>query len=156
MHSTTATIRQSYIELRGINLGTGFVKDAGMVPGQKYPMVIDGVEDRQRVGVCLDTCHTVSAGYDLITPEGYEKALAEFDAVVGFSYLKGVHLNDDKKALASRVDRHASLGEGTLGLDVFRRIMNDPRFDGMPLILETPDSDRWAEEIRMLKGMIES
>ena len=82
--------------------------------------------------------------------------MADFDAVVGFSFLKGVHLNDDKKALASRVDRHASLGEGTLGLDVFRRIMNDPRFDGMPLILETPDSDRWAEEIRMLKGMIES
>ncbi|WP_319521230.1 deoxyribonuclease IV [uncultured Desulfosarcina sp.] len=132
---------------QGTNMGHRF---------EHLAAIIDGVEDKSRVGVCLDTCHTVSAGYDLITPKGYEKALAEFDAVVGFSYLKGVHLNDDKKALASRVDRHASLGEGTLGLDVFHRIMNDPRFDGMPLILETPDSDRWAEEIRMLKGMIES
>ncbi|BBO75052.1 putative endonuclease 4 [Desulfosarcina widdelii] len=132
---------------QGTNMGHRF---------EHLAAIIDRVEDKQRVGVCLDTCHTVSAGYDLITPAGYEQALAEFDAVVGFSYLKGVHLNDDKKALASRVDRHASLGEGTLGLDVFRRIMNDPRFDGMPLILETPDSDRWAEEIRMLKRMIES
>jgi len=130
---------------QGTNMGHRF---------EHLAAIIDGVEDKSRVGVCLDTCHTVSAGYDLITPEGYEKTLAEFDSVVGFSYLKGVHLNDDKKALASRVDRHASLGEGTLGLDVFRRIMNDPRFDGMPLILETPDSDHWAEEIRMLKGMI--
>lgn len=132
---------------QGTNMGHRF---------EHLAAIIDGVEDKQRVGVCLDTCHTVSAGYDLITAGGYAKALAEFDTVVGFSYLKGVHLNDDKKALASRVDRHASLGEGSLGLDVFRRIMNDPRFDGMPLILETPDSDRWAEEIRMLKGMIES
>ena len=132
---------------QGTNMGHRF---------EHLAAIIDGVDDKSRVGVCLDTCHTVSAGYDLITPEGYDEALAEFDAVVGFSYLKGVHLNDDKKALASRVDRHASLGEGTLGLGVFRRIMNDPRFDGMPLILETPDSDRWAEEIRMLKGMIES
>lgn len=132
---------------QGTNMGHRF---------EHLAAIIDGVEDKQRVGVCLDTCHTVSAGYDLITAKGYEKALAEFEAVVGFFFLKGVHLNDDKKALASRVDRHASLGEGTLGLDVFRRIMNDPRFDGMPLILETPDSNRWAEEIRMLKGMIES
>jgi deoxyribonuclease IV len=131
---------------QGTNMGHRF---------EHLAAIIDGVEDKKRVGVCLDTCHTVSAGYDLITEKGYEKALADFDAVVGFSFLKGVHLNDDKKALASRVDRHASLGEGTLGLGVFRRIMNDPRFDGMPLILETPDSDRWAEEIRMLKGMIE-
>jgi len=132
---------------QGTNMGHRF---------EHLAAIIEGVEDKSRVGVCLDTCHTVSAGYDLITAEGYEKALAEFDAVVGFSFLKGVHLNDDKKALASRVDRHASLGEGTLGLDVFRRIMNDPRFDGMPLILETPNSDRWAEEIRMLKEMVAS
>jgi len=132
---------------QGTNMGHRF---------EHLAAIIEGVEDKSRVGVCLDTCHTVSAGYDLITAEGYEKALAEFDAVVGFSFLKGVHLNDDKKALASRVDRHASLGEGTLGLDVFRRIMNDPRFDGMPLILETPNSERWAEEIRMLKEMVAS
>jgi deoxyribonuclease-4 len=115
--------------------------------------IIAGVDEKSRVGVCLDTCHTVSAGYDLISAKGYEKSLAEFDAVVGFAYLKGLYLNDGKKALGSRVDRHESLGDGTLGLDVFRRIMRDPRFDRMPLILETPDDDRWAEEIRMLKEM---
>ena len=130
---------------QGTNMGHRF---------EHLAAIIDGVEDKTRVGVCLDTCHTVSAGYDLISPAGYEKTLAEFDAVVGLSYLKGLHLNDDKKALASRVDRHASLGEGTLGLEPFRRIMNDPRFDGMPLILETPDDSRWPEEIRMLKGMV--
>ena len=129
---------------QGTNLGHRF---------EHLAAIIDGVTDKSRVGVCLDTCHTVSAGYDLITPEGYEQSLAEFDAVVGFAYLKGMHLNDDKKVLASRVDRHASLGEGTLGLEPFRMIMNDPRFDGMPLILETPDDSRWAEEIRMLKEM---
>ena len=130
---------------QGTNLGYRF---------EHLAAIIDAVEDKSRVGVCLDTCHTVSAGYDLISPEGYAQTLTEFDAVVGLSYLKGLHLNDDKKALASRVDRHASLGEGTLGLEPFRRIMNDARFDGMPLILETPDDSRWAEEIRMLKGMV--
>jgi len=130
---------------QGTNLGYRF---------EHLAAIIEGVADKTRVGVCLDTCHTVSAGYDLITPDGYERTLAEFDAVVGLVYLKGMHLNDDKKDLASRVDRHASLGEGTLGLAPFRRIMNDPRFDGLPLILETPDDSRWAAEIRMLKGMI--
>lgn len=129
---------------QGTNLGHRF---------EHLAAIIAGVEDQTRVGVCLDTCHTVSAGYDLITSAGYELTLAEFDAAVGLSYLKGMHLNDDKKALASRVDRHASLGEGTLGLEPFRRMMNDPRFDGMPLILETPDDSRWADEIRMLKEM---
>jgi len=116
--------------------------------------IIAGVADPSRVGVCRDTGHTVSAGYDLTTPEGYAQTLATFDAVVGFTHLKGLHLNDGKKALGSHVDRHASLGEGTLGLETFRRIMRDPRFDAMPLILETPDETRWAEEIRLLKGMI--
>jgi len=130
---------------QGTNMGHRF---------EHLAAIIDGVKDKARVGVCLDTCHTVSAGYDLITSVGYERTLAEFDAVVGFAYLKGLHLNDDKKALASRVDRHASLGEGTLGLEPFQRIMADPRFDGMPLILETPDDGRWPEEIRMLQGMV--
>ena len=116
--------------------------------------IIDGVADKTRVGVCLDTCHTFSAGYDLVTREGYLETLARFDDIVGFGYLKGMHLNDGKKALGSRVDRHASLGEGTLGLDAFRMIMEDPRFDNIPLILETPDDSRWAEEIRLLKGMM--
>ena len=131
---------------QGTNLGHRF---------EHLAAIIAGVEDRSRVGVCLDTCHTFSAGYDLVTPDGYEETLARFDAVVGFSFLRGLHLNDGKKTMGSRVDRHESLGKGTLGLAAFRMIMNDPRFDNIPLILETPDDSRWAEEIRMLKGMIE-
>jgi deoxyribonuclease-4 len=130
---------------QGTNMGHRF---------EHLAAIIDGVEDKNRVGVCLDTCHTFSAGYDLVTPKGYEKTLAHFDAVVGFSFLKGLHLNDGKKTMGSRVDRHESLGRGTLGLDAFRMIMNDRRFDGIPMILETPDDSLWAEEIRMLKGMI--
>jgi deoxyribonuclease IV len=129
---------------QGTNMGHRF---------EHLAAIIDGVEDKTRVGVCLDTCHTFSAGYDLVTPEGYEETLAHFDAVVGFSFLKGLHLNDGKKTLGSRVDRHERLGQGTLGLETFRMIMNDPRFEEIPMILETPDENRWAEEIRMLKEM---
>lgn len=130
---------------QGTNMGHRF---------EHLAAIIAGVDDQSRVGVCLDTCHTFSAGYDLVTPKGYEDTLAHFDAVVGFSFLRGLHLNDGKKIMGSRVDRHESLGRGTLGLDAFRMIMNDCRFDGIPMILETPDDSRWAEEIRMLKGMI--
>ena len=129
---------------QGTNMGHRF---------EHLAAIIAGVEDKTRVGVCLDTCHTFSAGYDLVTPDGYEETLARFDKVVGFSFLKGLHLNDGKKAMGSRVDRHESLGKGTLGLEAFRMIMNDPRFDSIPLILETPDDARWAEEIRMLMEM---
>jgi len=142
-HGVTAVIENTAGQ--GTNLGYRF---------EQLAAVIEGVEDQSRVGVCLDTCHSFSAGYDLVTPEGYEKTLARFDAVVGFSYLKGLHLNDGKRAIGSRVDRHESLGKGTLGLEVFRMIMNDPRFDGIPMILETPDDSLWAEEIRMLKERV--
>lgn len=112
--------------------------------------IIDQVEDKSRVGVCLDTCHLFAAGYDLTSDAAYAGFMAEFDAVVGFDYLKGLHLNDAKKVLASRVDRHASIGDGYLGMDSFRRLMSDPRLDKLPMILETPDDGRWAEEIRTL------
>ncbi len=112
--------------------------------------IIDQVEDQSRVGVCLDTCHAYSAGYDLLTTEACERTFAEFDRTVGFRYLRGMHLNDDLKAHGSRVDRHAPLGEGTLGWPVFEYIAADPRFDGLPLILETPDEARWPEEIAQL------
>ena len=115
--------------------------------------IIDQVEDKSRVGVCLDTCHTFTAGYDLKTEEGYQKTLATFDDVVGFNYLKGMHLNDSKKDLASRVDRHANIGQGFMGLDTFRFIMADPRLEEIPLILETPDETRWAHEIELLYEM---
>lgn len=115
--------------------------------------IIDGVEDKSRVGVCIDTAHAYSAGYDIKTREGFESVFQEFDNVVGFEFLKGMHLNDSKKEHGSRVDRHDNLGKGTLGFDVFEFIMNDERFNGIPLILETPDMDMWAEEIKLLKNM---
>ncbi len=118
--------------------------------------IIDQVEDKSRVGVCLDTCHTFAAGYDIKSEAGYAATMDAFESIVGFSYLKGMHLNDSKKDSASRVDRHASIGKGTLGLAVFRRILRDDRFDGIPLILETPDESLWAEEIKLLKGFAES
>jgi deoxyribonuclease-4 len=113
--------------------------------------IIERVERKDRVGVCLDTCHTFTAGYDLRTRADCERTFAEFDAVVGFRYLRGMHLNDAKPGLGSRVDRHQSLGRGTIGLEVFRYIMADPRFDDMPLILETIDPDIWPQEIAMLR-----
>ncbi len=130
---------------QGSNLGFAF---------EQIRYIIDHVEDKNRVGVCIDTCHAYSAGYDIKTEEGYRKTFEQFDEVIGFSFLKGMHLNDTKKELGSHVDRHHSLGKGLLGLDVFRRIMNDPRFDDLPLILETPDDSLWAEEIRLLYSFI--
>ncbi len=121
---------------------------------EQLRQIIDQVEDKSRVGVCIDTCHAYSAGYDIKSREGFERVFAEFDRLVGFSFLKGMHLNDTKKALGTRVDRHDSLGEGLLGLEPFSFIMNDPRFDGIPLILETPDESRWPAEIRLLKEMV--
>jgi deoxyribonuclease IV len=132
---------------QGTNLGHRF---------EHLKFIIDLVEDQSRVGVCLDTCHSFTAGYDLKTEEGYRQTFEEFDRIVGFIYLRGMHLNDSKKEHASRVDRHDSLGKGYLGEDVFMRIMNDPRFDNMPLILETPDESLWAGEIRWLYSMIDA
>jgi len=116
--------------------------------------IIDLVDDKSRVGVCLDTCHTYAAGYDIKTEEGYERTFREFDRIIGLSFLKGFHLNDARKGLASRVDRHESIGKGDLGEEVFIRIMNDPRFNNMPIILETPDEDIWTEEIAWLYRVI--
>ncbi|MCM1429280.1 MAG: deoxyribonuclease IV [Clostridium sp.] len=131
---------------QGSNLGFDFAHLAH---------IISKVEDKERVGVCIDTCHAYSAGYDLATEEGYHNTWKEFDSVVGSDYLRAIHLNDDLKALGSRVDRHASIGQGTLGEDFFRRFVNDPRFDNMPIILETPNPDLWPEEISMLYSMID-
>lgn len=129
---------------QGSNLGFSFYQ---------LKKIIDQVDDKNRVGVCIDTCHVYSAGYDIKSKAGFEKVFQEFDEVVGFQYLKGMHLNDSKKNLGSRVDRHDSLGAGTLGLEVFECIMNDSRFDGIPLILETPNDELWADEIELLKNM---
>ncbi|HNW72389.1 MAG: deoxyribonuclease IV [Bacteroidales bacterium] len=126
---------------QGSNLGYKF---------EHLRYIIDRVEDKSRVGVCIDTCHSFAAGYDLSTPDGFTATFREFDRIIGFQYLKGMHLNDAKKGLNSRVDRHDSLGKGTLGMEVFKLLMHDPRFDDMPLILETPDESIWKEEIKLL------
>ena len=118
--------------------------------------IIRLVQDKSRVGVCLDTCHTYTAGYNIKTEKGYEATLKEFETIVGLSHLKGLHLNDSKKELGTHVDRHESLKKGVMGEGVFRRIMNDPRFDNMPLILETPDDSLWEEEIRWLYQLVSS
>ncbi len=118
--------------------------------------IIDKVEDKSRVGVCLDTCHTYTAGYDIKTEAGYKRTFDEFDSIVGFQYLKGMHLNDSKKELGTRVDRHHSIGQGFIGEPLFKRIMNDARFDDIPLILETPDDSLWAQEIALLYSFVEA
>ncbi|MGA9750421.1 MAG: deoxyribonuclease IV [Acidobacteriota bacterium] len=119
---------------------------------EEIAAIIERVEDRSRVGVCLDTCHLFAAGYDLRSREAYEATFSAFDRVVGLRYLRGMHLNDSKSALGSRVDRHHSLGEGELGFESFRLIMNDLRTDGIPLILETIDESLWGREIALLYG----
>ena len=130
---------------QGSNLGYRF---------EHLAYIIDKVEDKSRVAVCIDTCHTYTSGYDIATKEGFDKTFELFDSLIGFNYLKGMHINDSKKELATRVDRHHSLGKGFMGIDVFKRIMTDSRFDEIPLILETPDDTIWADEIKMLKSFI--
>ena len=128
---------------QGSNLGYRF---------EHLASIIEQVEDKTRVGVCIDTCHAFAAGYDLRTARACDEVFDIFDQVVGFTYLRGMHLNDSKKPLGSRVDRHHSLGEGEIGIEAFRYIMQDARFDNMPLILETIDPSIWAEEINILRG----
>lgn len=115
--------------------------------------IIEKVKNKSRVGVCIDTCHAYTSGYDLRTEETFAKTFEQFNKLIGFQYLKGMHLNDSKKDLATRVDRHDSIGEGFIGLDAFRFIMNDNRFNNIPLILETPNSEIWADEVKLLYSL---
>ena len=148
---------------QGSNLGFRF---------EQIAEIINQVEDKSRVGVCIDTCHAFAAGYDLrantsadtvdaspvlfaeTSEEGFDSVFAEFDKVIGFRYLRAMHLNDAKKPCGSRVDRPEPLGEGFIGWGCFRKIMTDSRFEGIPLILETPDPDRWPDEISRLRSFI--
>jgi deoxyribonuclease-4 len=114
--------------------------------------IIDQVEDKSRIGFCIDTCHTFASGYDLRTTEACDIFFKKADDIIGLNYLKGFHLNDAKSTFESRVDRHDSLGEGNIGITPFKYILSDSRFNNIPLVLETPNSDIWAEEIMMLKG----
>ena len=129
---------------QGTNLGWKF---------EHIARIIAGIDDKSRVGVCIDTCHTLAAGYDISTEMGYNFCFDEFERLVGFKYLRAIHLNDSKKGTGSHVDRHESLGLGMMGKEFFSRFMHDPRFDNMPIILETPDPTRWAEEIRWLRSL---
>lgn len=127
---------------QGTNLGHTF---------EQIAEIIDQVEDKDRVGVCIDTCHSFAAGYDLSNAQGFNSAFNHFEKIIGFKYLKGMHLNDAKKGLNSRVDRHDSLGKGELGEETFKLLMSDSRFDNIPMILETPDFEIWSQEIAQLK-----
>lgn len=126
---------------QGSNIGYSF---------EQLGRLVELTENKKRVGVCIDTCHAFAAGYDIRSREAYDHTMAHFDEVVGRSYLRGMHLNDAKSELGSRVDRHAPLGDGNIGIEAFRFLMEDPRLDDIPLILETPEPDRWAQEIKTL------
>lgn len=126
---------------QGSNVGNKF---------EEIRYIIDRIDDKSRVGVCIDTCHTYSAGYDIVGD--YDGVFSEFDSVIGLEYLRAIHLNDTKKPLSSRVDRHETLGDGFLGIDFFKKLMKDTRFDNIPIILETPDESKWAEEIALLRS----
>ena len=128
---------------QGSNLGYKF---------EHLAYIIDKVNDKERIGVCIDTAHIFAAGYDIRTKEAYEETMKKFDEIVGFKYLKGMHINDSKAKFASRVDRHHSLGKGEIGLDAFKFIMQDRRINNIPLILETIEPDIWEEEIKLLRS----
>ena len=130
---------------QGSNLGYKF---------EHLAHIIDKIEDKSRIGVCVDTCHTHSAGYDLASEEGYEATWREFDEIIGAGYLRAMHINDNKRHLGSRIDRHEEIGKGSLGEEFFIRLVNDPRFDNMPIILETPNEENWANEIAWLYSQI--
>lgn len=129
---------------QGTNLGYKF---------EHLAYIIDRVENFDRIGVCLDTCHLFTAGYDISTDDGFMETMSLFDRLVGFDYLRGMHLNDSKSDCNSHVDRHESIGLGKIGQRAFELIMNDDRFDNIPLILETPNHDLWEEEISELYRM---
>ena len=130
---------------QGSNLGYSF---------EQIARIIELIEDTSRVGVCIDTCHSFAAGYDLKSEEGYEQTMSAFERIIGFRFLHGVHLNDSKSVLGGHLDRHNSIGKGELGLEPFRRLMNDSRFDDIPMVLETIDEALWPEEIKLLYSFV--
>ena len=132
---------------QGTNLGHTF---------EQIKFIIDHVEDKSRVGVCIDTCHAYASGYDVRSKDGFKAVFKKFEEIVGFKYLKGMHLNDSKKDFGSRVDRHENIGTGLLGEESFAILMNDSRFDNIPMVLETPEESLWEAEIKMLYSLIES
>lgn len=130
---------------QGSNLGWRF---------EHLAEIIEQVEDKSRVGVCIDTCHTFAAGYDLRSEAATEATFTEFDQIVGMPFLRGMHLNDSKGKLGSHLDRHHSLGEGEIGWDCFRYLMQSSGFDNIPLVLETINPDIWQQEIMTLRSFM--
>ncbi len=132
-------------------------KQGGTIGGDfaELRQIIDKVEDKSRIGVCIDTCHAMAAGYDLSTDDGYDSMKKDIGDVIGFKYLVALHLNDSKGVAGCHLDRHENLGKGKIGLECFRKIMKDPLFKDIPLILETPvdTDDIYAKEIKILKGL---
>ncbi len=150
------SMNEAIKHVEGVNLTIENTAGQGSNLGWKFEhlaAIIERIEDKSRVGVCIDTCHMFTAGYDIRTRETYDATWNAFDTIVGFEYLKGMHINDSKPDLGSHVDRHDSIGKGKLGLDPFGFIMNDPRMDDIPLILETIDETLWAHEIELLYAM---
>jgi len=131
---------------QGSNVGYSF---------KQIERIIDLVENKRRIGVCIDTAHAFAAGHDLRTARSFSEVFDAFEEIIGFTYLRGMHLNDSKAELGNHVDRHAALGKGKIGLEAFRLIMNDRRFNNIPLILETPNPEDWPEEIKLLYSFVE-
>lgn len=132
---------------QGNTLGTNF---------EELSAILSKVEDKSRIGICLDTCHLFASGYDIRNKDSYDNVMSQFESKIGFQYLVGVHLNDSKAPLGSRRDLHANIGRGYIGLEAFRLLINDKRMQGIPLILETPtndDSKVWQEEIELLRWL---
>jgi len=128
---------------QGSNLGYKF---------EHLAYIIKKIKDKSRIGVCIDTCHVFASGYDI--KNKYEEVMEQFEKIVGFKYLKGMHLNDSLKELGSKVDRHESIGKGAIGIEFFEKIIKDKRTDNIPLILETPKFDLWKDEIKFLKSFV--
>jgi deoxyribonuclease-4 len=151
-----ASMNEAIKMVEGVNLTIENTAGQGSNLGWRFEhiaAIIERIEDKSRVGVCIDTCHMFTAGYDIRTREAYDTTWNEFSAIIGFQYLKGMHINDSKPDLGSHVDRHDSLGKGKIGLDAFGFLMNDPRMDDIPLVLETIDETIWAQEIQLLYSM---
>jgi deoxyribonuclease-4 len=150
-------VRQALDETRGLRAGVCLEITAGQGTciGHRFEhlaRLLEGIDAPERTGVCLDTCHLYAAGYDIGTDEGYEETVAAFDRTVGIARVRAMHLNDAKKGLGCRVDRHDHIGDGTLGEATFARLLSDPRWPDVPAVLETPEG-RWAQEIALLKAL---
>lgn len=159
LRTIAESINQTLDKTRGVTAVIENTSGQGSNVGNKFEhlaAIIHWVEDKTRIGVCIDTCHTYTAGYNLTTNDGYVQTWKQFDEIVGSGYLKAIHLNDSKKTLGSRVDRHDNIGEGLMGSDFFAKFINDSRFNHIPIILETPDESKWAREIVWLRSQINS